>query len=180
MGPSGAGKDSVLAWLQQQLGGSAGVYFARRTINRPVRVGDEQHEALDTTAIEALLDAGAFAMEWAANGLIYGIRPTELDALQNGQWVLVNGSRAYLPSALQRYPAMNVLHITASADTLRSRLLARGRENAEVVAQRVERAERYLPPADCRLLEIRNEGSLEDAGSAALAALATLPGWPAR
>ncbi len=178
MGPSGAGKDSVLAWLQQRLGNNAGVHFARRTINRPVRMGDEQHEALDTAAIEALQDAGAFAMDWAANGLLYGIRHAELDALQVGRWVLVNGSRAYLPTALQRYPAMNVLHITAGADTLRGRLLARGRENAEVVAQRVERAERYLPPADCRLLEIRNEGSLEAAGSAALAALAALPGWP--
>jgi ribose 1,5-bisphosphokinase len=180
MGPSGAGKDSVLAWLQQRLGSDARLRFARRTINRAVREGDEQHEALDTAAIEALRQTGAFAMDWAANGLHYGIRHNELSALQDGCWVLVNGSRAYLPLALQRYPAMNVLHVTASADTLRRRLLARGRESAEVVAQRVERAERYQPPVDCRVLEIRNEGSLEAAGLAALAALATLPGWPVR
>jgi ribose 1,5-bisphosphokinase len=180
MGPSGAGKDSVLAWLQQEIGNCSGVHFARRTINRPMRDGDEQHEALDTAAVEALRDASAFAMSWAANGLLYGIRHTELDALQDDHWVLVNGSRAYLPFALLRYPAINVLHITAGANTLRRRLLARGRESGEVVAQRVERAERYRPPAGCRILEIQNEGSLEAAGSAALAALATLPGWSLR
>ena len=56
VGPSGAGKDSVLAWLRQHLPHSPAIHWARRTITRPARAGDEVHEAVLTTAEVGRLD----------------------------------------------------------------------------------------------------------------------------
>lgn len=77
VGPSGAGKDSVLAWLRQRIPASQGVHFAQRCIDRPVQAGSqpphesvtapgfhgsheahEAHEAVDTAGFLALLQIG--------------------------------------------------------------------------------------------------------------------------
>ena len=47
MGPSGAGKDSVLGWLREHLPAEMPVHWARRTITRPASAGGEAHEAID-------------------------------------------------------------------------------------------------------------------------------------
>ena len=54
-------------------------------------------------AFEQLSEAQAFAFDWQANGLRYGVRHDELSPLHVGKWVIVNGSRAYLPQALARF-----------------------------------------------------------------------------
>lgn len=176
MGPSGAGKDSVLDWLRQQLPQGVPVHWARRSITRPACAGGEAHEPVDMAAFEALEAAGAFALAWRANGLCYGIRHSQLRSLQAGGWVLVNGSRGHYQNALARYPGATGLHITAPAQVLERRLLARGRESAEAVRARVARAMEYRPPAG--VMEVCNDGSLEQAGSALLGQLQQLAGWP--
>jgi ribose 1,5-bisphosphokinase len=179
MGPSGAGKDSLLAWLRLQLSAQAPVHFARRTIDRPVHADGEQYESIPTTDFHAQAARNAFALHWSANSLHYGIRHTELDGLQRAQWVLVNGSRAYLPTALERHPDMTVLHITASADVLRQRLLSRGRESPEMVEARVQRAAGFQIPDNCRFIEVHNDASLDTAGHQLMSALKKLDRWDA-
>ena len=178
MGPSGAGKDSLLAWLKTRLHPQAPIHFARRTIDRPVQPGNEQHESVDAGTFMHLRNQGAFSMDWAANGLQYGVRHTELDGLQRDQWVMVNGSRAYLPHALLRFPGMTVLHITAGSEVLRSRLLARQRETVAMVEARVQRALAFQTPPDCRLLEIHHDASLDAAGINLMQSLKRLEKWP--
>ncbi|MEB0059991.1 MULTISPECIES: phosphonate metabolism protein/1,5-bisphosphokinase (PRPP-forming) PhnN [unclassified Variovorax] len=162
MGPSGAGKDSLLAWLRNHLPLEASVHWARRTITRPVQSGDEQHHSVDAQAFQRLCEAQAFAFDWQANGLRYGVRHVELAPLDAGCRVIVNGSRAYLSQALIRFPELEVIHVTASVDTLRARLLARGRETPAAVEARIERALAFQAPAGA--IEVYNDGSLEDAG----------------
>lgn len=169
MGPSGAGKDSLLAWLQAHLPPEARIRLAQRTITRPVRAGDEQHHSVDLPAFERLAERGAFAFDWEANAMRYGIRHSELAPLQDGWQVLVNGSRGYLPRARAAFPELKVVHVTASLETLRARLHGRGREEAERVEARLQRALAFEAPADA--LEIRNDGTLEAAGLTLLAAL---------
>jgi ribose 1,5-bisphosphokinase len=53
--------------------------------------------------------------------------------------VLVNGSRAYLGQARQRYPELIGVLLRVDMDVLRQRLLARGRETAEQIEQRLAR-----------------------------------------
>lgn len=178
MGPSGAGKDSLLDWLRQHLPAGLPVQWARRTISRPAVPGGELHESTTPGDHAALRAADAFALHWEANGLAYGVRHGELEPLARGRWLLVNGSRAYLPEALQRYPALVAVHITASPEVLRQRLQARGRENADEVEQRVQRALRFLTPPGTAGIEVRNDTSLDAAGRELLRALERLPGWP--
>jgi hypothetical protein len=45
MGPSGAGKDSLLEWMRVRLPADSGVRLARRTITRPAGAGGEEHIA---------------------------------------------------------------------------------------------------------------------------------------
>ncbi len=176
MGPSGAGKDSVLDWLRQHLPSDMPVHWAQRTITRPASAGGEAHEAIDTPHFVDLLKQDQFALAWQANGLHYGVRHAELEPLQQGQWVLVNGSRGHLPQALQSHPGLQVVHITADASTLTQRLTQRQRETPEEIQHRVERASAFVVPLGA--IEILNNGTLDQAGQALLRALQGLDTWP--
>lgn len=161
IGPSGAGKDSVLEGLRTNWPFAQPAHFARRTITRPVKPDDEQHEAVDDARFEQLLVAQAFAMHWQANGLSYGIRRSELEPLEAGHWLFVNGSRAYLPQVLQAWPEATVVHIGASRDVLAQRLARRGRETEDAVAMRLSREVALHLPA--HVVAIENNGSLASA-----------------
>jgi ribose 1,5-bisphosphokinase len=177
IGPSGAGKDSVLGALRGGLQDERqSLHWARRSITRPASAGGEQHEPLDFPAFEATEKTHGFALSWQANGLRYGIRHTELAPLALGHWVFVNGSRGFLPGLLQQYPNATVVHLTASPGVLRQRLLARGRESPTDIETRLTRAGAFCPPAGA--IEIHNDDRLDHARQALLEALRSLPGWP--
>ena len=178
LGPSGAGKDSLLAWLKDRLPPNAPVHFARRVIDRAAQNTGEQHESVSADAFEQLRARDAFALHWKANGHQYGIRHSEFTAQHEPHWVLLNGSRAHLTQALERFPGLTVLHITASAEVLRARLIARQRENAVAVEARVRRSIDWSAPTGCQLLQIRNDAGLEEAGLQLLQALQSLRDWP--
>lgn len=180
MGPSGAGKDSLLDWLRVHLPQPSPVHWAQRTISRAATAGGETHESVSQEAFVALCREHAFALHWQANGLGYGVRHAQLAPLAQGHWVLLNGSRAYLPEALARFPDLVAVHITASPQVLRERLLARGRETREEVEARVQRAMAYTPPPGSASLEVHNDDALSDAGRRLLNVLEDLPGWPRR
>jgi ribose 1,5-bisphosphokinase len=177
IGPSGAGKDSVLAWLGQHLPAGRAVHFARRVIDRPVQANGEAHESLSTADFLAQRALQAFALDWTANGHHYGVRHAELSALECEQWVFVNGSREYLDKALDRFPAMVVLHITAHIDILATRLEGRRRESAKQIAARLSRKEIFQPEDKCAFIDVKNDSTLDDAGHRVLQALSQLPGW---
>ena len=163
VGPSGAGKDTVLEGLRR-----AGHVIARRAITRPAEAGGEDHIAMT----EAEFAAHDFALQWQAHGLHYGI-PRDIEAaLAAGQVVLANLSRTVLAEAAARYP-FAVLEITAPPAILAARLAARGRESAEDIAARLARAA-PLPPG-LRVLRVVNDTTPEAAIAAAEACLAALP-----
>jgi ribose 1,5-bisphosphokinase len=162
IGPSGAGKDSLLNGLRQNMAGATPppLFFARRTITRNHQQSNEDHEALDVSHFESLLHSNEFALNWSANGLQYGVRHIELAPMFQGTWVMVNGSRAYLEEAKRRFPGLTVLHITAPTEVLRARLLARGRENEQDIEARLSRSPDFQPePHD---ICVSNGGSLVD------------------
>lgn len=175
MGPSGAGKDSLLAWLRERLPAGSPVHWARRTITRPPSAR-EAHEAVDGATFEALERARAFAMAWRAHGLCYGIRHEQLASLHQGRWVVVNGSRAYFAQAQCLFPGLTAVHVTASPELLAQRLAEREREDAGQVRARVARGLALPVPPGC--IELRNDGPLEDAAAALLRALREHARWP--
>jgi phosphonate metabolism protein PhnN/1,5-bisphosphokinase (PRPP-forming) len=138
VGPSGAGKDTLMEGARAALSGDARFRFVRRCITRPPEAGGEHHDAMERLAFEARRDAGGFALWWEAHGLLYGIpRDIETD-IANGRAVVANLSRGVLAEAAARYP-LRVLHITAPVATLAARLGARGRESAADIAARLGR-----------------------------------------
>lgn len=171
LGASGAGKDSLLAWLRAHLSANAPVAFARRTVTRAADAGGEAHEACTEAQFKAWRDAGAFALHWQAHGLHYGVRHSALAPLALGHCVFVNGSRAYLAEAVRQCPGLTVLCITASPETLRQRLRARGREDGPGLTARLAREPDWQVPAGHGGLVVANDGTLDDAGGRLLLAL---------
>ncbi|OHX14620.1 phosphonate metabolism protein/1,5-bisphosphokinase (PRPP-forming) PhnN [Chromobacterium sphagni] len=162
IGPSGAGKDSLLAYVRQRLPADGRLMFAHRYITRPADAGGENHVALSLEEFDQRERAGCFALAWRRNGLAYGLGVEAALWLRQGLDVVVNGSRSSLPLAAQRFPSLRPLWITASPAVLASRLAARGREPAEAIARRLEEARAFTPPDGCAVLV--NDGGLAEAG----------------
>ncbi|MFV3291676.1 phosphonate metabolism protein/1,5-bisphosphokinase (PRPP-forming) PhnN [Pseudomonas sp. NY11955] len=160
IGPSGSGKDSLIDASRERLA-AAGVEIARRVITRSAEAKGEAAQGVTPEQFEALRAQGAFAMHWRANGLDYGI-PRQVDQwLAAGRAVLVNGSRAYLAEARQRYPDVLAVLVEVKPEVLRQRLLARGRETAEEVQQRLARNVRLQAAADPSVHVLDNSTALE-------------------
>lgn len=170
MGPSGAGKDSLMSYVRQKLDGLP-VRFARRFITRGADAGGENHQTLSVDAFAALRDRGELAMHWTGNGLQYGIGVEIDDWLQAGISVVVNGSRDYLPVAAQRYPSLCPVLITVSDAVLSERLLARGRESLTEIEDRMARSQMIARPDHKALVVINNDGDLVVAGQALLSVI---------
>ncbi|HLD64874.1 MAG TPA: phosphonate metabolism protein/1,5-bisphosphokinase (PRPP-forming) PhnN [Pseudomonas sp.] len=138
IGPSGSGKDSLLQAAAPALT-ARGCRIARRVITRSAEAMGEDALAVTLEQFDALQAQGAFALSWRANGLAYGL-PKQIDAwLADGDDVLVNGSRAHLGAAQEKYPGLLVVLLRVEDAVLRQRLLARGREGVEDIEARLGR-----------------------------------------
>ncbi len=162
VGPSGVGKDSLIAGARSELAGSPDMRFARRMITRPADEAGENHMPVSSGDFGQLEKAGAFAVSWEAHGLKYGVPATVLDDLEAGRIIVVNGSRSALDRFQAVFPRLVVVNVTASREVLASRLAARGRESLEEIEARLSRAVDPLP-ASFNTVTIENSGSLETA-----------------
>ena len=167
VGPSGVGKDSVMAALAKA---QPDLFLARRAITRPSAAGGEDFDGIDKTAFLRLEAEGAFALSWAAHGLRYGIPIAVEPALAEGRDVLANLSRSMVTEAKLRFARFEVLSLTASPDVLADRLRGRGRETEAEITARLARADRALPD-HIAAIEIDNSGPLKQTVAQALAAL---------
>ena len=123
VGPSGAGKDTLLAGA---LAARPDLVLLRRVITRPTEAGGEDFDGVTVAEFARRKAAGDFALDWQAHGLFYGIPAALLDPARD---VLFNGSRAALPAAQARFPGLVVIVVTAPVAVLAARLAARGREH---------------------------------------------------
>ena len=164
VGPSGAGKDSVMNHARRALSGDSSFRFVRRYITRPKEAGGEDHHPVDHAAFSELAASGKLALHWQAHGLFYGIPADTMDDLEAGKVLIVNGSRAALPVFREIYgDRLKIVLVTAPKEILASRLAARGRESAESILSRLERSGEL---EDERIADIviLNNGTIEEAG----------------
>ena len=138
VGPSGAGKDTLIAHAARVLAGE-GVTVARRIVTRPA-TRDEAHDTLDPVAFADASARGAFAVHWTAHNLAYAL-PAGIDRqLARGETVLCNVSRSVVADMRARYPRTFVIYVDASLATRQARIAGRQRPGEEPVRASREHA----------------------------------------
>ena len=171
IGPSGSGKDALLAYAREHLVSLVPVLFSHRYITRPSQAGGENHIALTQIEFDKRQQLGLFALNWQSHQYDYGIG-VEIDAwMQSGANVVVNGSREYLPQASQRYPLMQVILLEVSEDVIRQRLIKRGRETAQEIEARIAHNQQLPPVEHPHLHVLNNDSSLTETGVKLMALL---------
>jgi ribose 1,5-bisphosphokinase len=162
VGPSGAGKDTLIEAAHAHFTDHPNIVFCRRYITRNEMIG-EQHMPLTETEFQRMAGANQFLLAWRANGLSYGLGAEIKDFLRKGRIVVANVSRTVICEARLKFPRTRVIHVTAHPEILAQRLAARGRESASEIEERVKRtAEIPLSRADW-VKEIDNSGDLASA-----------------
>ena len=177
VGPSGAGKDTLLDAARAHFKGDETIFFWRRFITRADQTG-ERHAALSKAEFARREEEGGFFLSWRAHGFDYGITAEVLEKLAAGGHVVLNVSRRIIGEARQKWPRTHVIQVTARPEVLRERLLARGRETADGIGQRLERAgEIRLAEAEW-LSELDNSDDLASAIARFTALISRAAGAP--
>lgn len=139
VGPSGAGKDTLIAGV---LVLRPDLHLVRRVITRPTEAGGEDFEGVTPEDFARREARGDFALTWEAHGLSYGIPHAQVTGPRD---VIFNGSRAALPLAARVFPGLRVVLVTAPDVILAARLAARGRETPDNIRARLSRAPFQMP-----------------------------------
>jgi ribose 1,5-bisphosphokinase len=140
VGPSGAGKDTLLAYARSACRDDPDIVFPRRVITRPSSAA-EDHDTLSDAGFDQAVGEGAFAFWWSAHGLKYGLPTAIDDDIGAGRTVVCNVSRTVVGSARERCERTSVVLVTAPPDVLAARLAGRERSSDDSLAERVRRAE---------------------------------------
>ncbi len=168
VGPSGAGKDSVLMAAKAACAGDPDIIFPRRIVTRPAGRA-EDHESLDGEAFDGALQDGAFAFWWQAHGLKYAVPISAEGDVHAGRTVVCNVSRGVVEGLRIRYANVLCVAITAPDDLLAARLAARRRDSDGPLQARLARNDLYPDFAPDVLID--NSGDIEDAVAALTALL---------
>ena len=162
VGPSGAGKDSVLNGARTAFADDERFVFVQRTITRESGAGFEDNVEATPGTFAAAKAAGAFALFWRAHDLDYGIPVTIEDDLRAQRCVIANVSRSVIELARARYAGTRVVNITAPLAVLARRIAIRGREDAVTIEKRLARAGYPFPTSE-DIVHLKNTGTVEDA-----------------
>ena len=157
VGPSGAGKDTLIGLAQRARAGDDRIVFPRRVVTREAS-SFENNEAVSQIVFGQMLARSDFAFQWEAHGLRYGIPRSIIDDIRAGRTVIMNASRTIIDSARRSYANVRVIAVTAPADVLAQRVAARGRASDGRIEDRLRRAIVSAEPD----FTINNVGSAEE------------------
>ena len=138
VGPSGAGKDTLLGLAQAACADDSTIVFVRRVVTREASSA-EDNEQVSVDAFRETCARGAFAIHWEAHGHAYGLPRSIEDDVRAGRTVVANVSRTVIPALRHAYANVVVVSITAPADVLAARLAMRKRGSDGHIAQRLAR-----------------------------------------
>ncbi len=162
VGPSGAGKDTLIRLAARHFATDPHFHFARRFVTRKADPDAEDHAELDEDEFERRRAARGFALCWRAHGLAYGLDAGLLARIGDGQTVIANISRRQIADAAAVFPRLAVAHVAVPRPLLVERIVSRGREDRAEALARVEReAPLDLPRTVWRVAEIDNSGPVE-------------------
>ena len=158
VGPSGAGKDTLIEGARRRLEDDARFVFARRIVTRSG--GAQGDITMAPDHFETEKRKGVFALSWCAHGLAYGVPREILKALEEGRSVIANVSRGVIAEARENFPRVRVIHVDAPPALLKQRLAERRRETAD---DQEERLDRTFPVEGNDVESLFNDGSVDHA-----------------
>ncbi len=138
VGPSGAGKDTLLGLAKSACADDASVVFPRRVVTREAS-SSEDNVQLSADEFRQALARGDFAMHWEAHGHQYGLPRAIDDDIRAGRSVVVNVSRTVIETARRAYAKVTVIAITAPPDVLAERIRLRARGSDGRAERRLNR-----------------------------------------
>lgn len=147
--PSGAGKSSLLRALFEQHNNDNSMYLSVSHTTRPPRPGEVDHVHYHFVTVDEfknLIDRQAF-YEWAqVFDKYYGTsRELVQQALQNGQDVFLDIDWQGARQMRKMEPeAKSIFILPPSLEELRQRLVKRAQDSEEVIANRMNKAQREI------------------------------------
>lgn len=142
VGPSGSGKDTIIAGAKLACTDNSTVVFPRRVVTRPASDA-EDHYTLDDSAFDRAVTIHAFAFWWQAHGLKYGIPRGIDDDIRAGRTIICNVSRGIIQDVREKYAEVDIVLITAPAAVLAARLAGRSRASDGSLEERLRRNDAF-------------------------------------
>jgi ribose 1,5-bisphosphokinase len=139
VGPSGAGKDTLMRLAQAACNDDPDIVFPRRIVTR-ASSADEDNIGVSPDEFRRACEHGDFAVYWEAHGHCYAL-PLEInDDIRAGRTIVVNVSRTVIAALRRVYANVVVVAITAPPEVLAQRLAARARKSDGDIAERLSRS----------------------------------------
>ena len=138
VGPSGAGKDTLLRLARAACTDDPNIVFPRRVITREASASEDNEEVSVGTFREALT-RGEFAMHWEAHGHCYALSRAIDDDIRAGRTVVANVSRTVVAAMRRTYADVVVVSITAPPNVLAERIALRARSSDGTLEARLQR-----------------------------------------
>ena len=152
VGPSGAGKDTLLKHANKVLADK--LNFVKRYITRETDI-NESNYYIDDYAFEILRHNCYFASNWQAHGNYYGIPKRFIKPGLN----IISVSRARIIDFENLYDNVYTINVTIPKEELKKRLKSRGRESELEIESRLSRTYETIKARN--LIEFDNSSSLE-------------------
>jgi len=168
VGPSGAGKDSLIRAAAETLAGNPSYVIARRAITRPADSGREDHEPVSVAEFRARVERDEFMLSWNVYDTFYGIPGSYENDLAAGRHIIANVSRTVVGPGVTNFAPARVIQVTAPRAVLEARL--RARADPATAAARLARA--VVLPEGIPVTHLLNVGDL-GTGAARLVRLLT-------
>ena len=139
VGPSGAGKDTLLGLARSACAGDSRIVFPRRVVTRQASQAEDNDE-LTPDAFRQALMRGEFALHWEAHGHSYALPRRIEDDIRAGRTVVINVSRTVIDAVRLAYANVVMVSITAPPEVLAERLKMRARGSDGRIEERLGRA----------------------------------------
>jgi ribose 1,5-bisphosphokinase len=157
VGPSGAGKDTLLGIAKVACAEDCEIVFPRRVVTREAS-SSEDNEQLSPDAFREGLARGDFAIHWEAHGHCYALPHSVEDDVRAGRTVVANVSRMVVHALRLAYADVVVVSVTAPPQVLAARLAMRARHSDGRIENRLQRSADDAAPD----VTILNVGRAED------------------
>jgi ribose 1,5-bisphosphokinase len=139
VGPSGAGKDTLLGLARSACVDDGRIVFPRRVVTRQASQAEDNDE-LTPDAFGQALTRGEFALHWEAHGHFYALPRRIENDVRAGRTVVINVSRTVIDAVRRAYANVVVVSITAPPEVLAERLKMRARGSDGQIENRLSRA----------------------------------------